>query len=210
MGEYVIGKIAAQVRLMQVLRHERIFSQGDACGGFYVVSYGHVRLSLFSKKKVERPIHLVEPGQSFGEAAVFQDQCHYMTAIATQDSGLLFVPREMMEYLLQADWRLGERMLASMAQSMRRMVNDIDDFLLQPPGKRLASYLIRIAQPKASANSSVTFALKKTLVAAQLNFTPETLSRQLRAFSRSDLISVDGGKITILDIDRLREYVRQE
>ncbi|MEF7614591.1 Crp/Fnr family transcriptional regulator [Aquincola sp. MAHUQ-54] len=206
----VVATIASQADVVRVLKRDVIYRKGDACVGFYVVSYGRVRLSLFSSKGLEKPIQIAGRGNSFGEATMFQELPHYTTAIAAEDSGLVFVPQAVVVTLLQADWRLGMRMLANLSYRLHLMVDDIDDFLLQPPGARLASYLLRLSPADGGGPSSIRLELQKRLVAAQLNLTPETLSRYFREFSDAGLITLEGSHVTIHSIDGLRCYVAAE
>ena len=111
---------------------------------------------------------------------------------------------------LQADWRLGMRMLANLSCRMHSMVDDIDDFLLQPPAGRVASYLLRLIPPQSIDAGNIRLALHKHLVAAQLNLQPETLSRYFRDFCNRGLIKLERNCITIFNVDRLSQFVADE
>ncbi|HSV58895.1 MAG TPA: Crp/Fnr family transcriptional regulator [Variovorax sp.] len=210
MDEALLSRIAAQARVVRVSRRKVVYRKGDACEGFYIVAYGRVRLSLFSSKGMEKPIQIANPGGSIGEAAMFREIPHHSTAIAVEDCALVFVPKACVVDFLQADWRLGMRMLANLSCRMHSMGVDIDDFLSQPPAGRVASYLLRLIPAHSMDAGDIRLALHKHLVAAQLNLQPETLSRYFRDFCNRGLIKLERNCVTIFNVDRLAQFVADE
>jgi CRP-like cAMP-binding protein len=206
----LLARVAAQARVVRVARRGVVYRKGDACEGFYIVAYGRIRLSLYSSRGTERPIQIANPGTSIGEAAMFREIAHHSTAIAVDDSALVFVPKACVIEFLQADWRLGMRMLANLSTRMHSMIDDIDDFLLQPPAGRVASYLLRLIPQQGSEAGNIRLALHKHLVAAQLNLQPETLSRYFRDFCNRGLIKLERNCITVFSTDRLSQFVAEE
>lgn len=206
----LLEKVASEVSVIRVLRREVVYRKGDVCDGFYIVSYGRIRLSLFSSKGIERPIQIASTGNSFGDATMLQETAHYITSIAVEDSGLVFIPKGVIVELLQSDWRLAMRMLANLACRLHLLVDDIDEFLMQPPAARLASYLLRLIPPRSLEAKNVELVMHKHLMAAQLNLKPETLSRYFREFCSQGLIGVEGNSITIFNVDQLCQYVSIE
>ena len=195
----------AQVR--RVRRNEVIYRKGDACDGFFVVVFGTIRSSLFSSDGAEKPIQIAGSSNTFGEATMFQELDHYTTAIAAEDSALLFIPKVSITEQLLSNPRLAMRMLANLSYRLHMMVDDIDDFLLQPPPARVASYLLRLIPHDSPAARNVHLVLKKRLMAAQLNLQPETLSRHFRRMNDLGLVSIKGHTVTIHRVESLRQFV---
>jgi len=52
----------------------------------------------------------------------------------------------------------------------------------------------------------MTLPAPKQVIASRLNLTPETLSRIFHELSMANLIAVKGKKITVNDIQRLRDF----
>jgi len=206
LDDELIAKVASEARMVRVLRRDVVYRKGELCNGFHVVSYGCIRLSLFSRKGIEKPIQVAAAGSSFGEPAMLRGVPHDTTSIAVDDSGLIFIPKEPVFELLQSNGRLGMRMLANLSHQVHQLIDDIDDFLLQPPAARLASYLLRLVPPNSLDAKNIQLTLHKHLVAAQLNLKPETLSRYFRQFCVDGLIELRGNCVTIFNVARLQEY----
>ncbi|MEJ8855687.1 Crp/Fnr family transcriptional regulator [Variovorax robiniae] len=206
LDEDLLTRLAHEARVIRVQKREVIFRKGEPSSGSYVIAYGRVRQSLFSSQGIEKPLRVIEAGGGFGDATLLKDLAHNTTAIALEDTALVFVPKATVLALLQADPQLTLRLLCSLAGRLHQAAVDIEEFFMHPPGARLASYLLRLVPPNASEVSRVQLSLHKHLMAAQLNLTPETLSRYFREFCKLGLIELDGNSVTILDVRRLSQH----
>ena len=54
-----------------VPKGQLLFSDGEACAGLFLVTQGRVKLFKLSPDGREKVIHLVSPGETFAEAALF-------------------------------------------------------------------------------------------------------------------------------------------
>src|SRR3990167_328884 len=75
-----IDGIAEQTKSLHVDRGTVLFQRGQPSEGFYVVIFGQVKLSFISKAGDEKVVDLLGPGQSFGEAVMFAEKPHVVTA----------------------------------------------------------------------------------------------------------------------------------
>ncbi len=170
---------------------------------------GKVKLSLMSAQGIDKPLDIVAPGGSFGDITMLLERPYYLTAQALEDSLLLYLPRNAIVQLIERDSRFAMRMLASLSMRMRNVVDDIESFSLQPPAARLVTYLLRLLPPGSMTPAKIELSIHKNVVAAQLNLTPETLSRYFRELTDRGLVSLEGRSIMVHDIDRLGDYVTE-
>lgn len=201
-----IEALARSARLVRAARKEVIFKRGDPCEGFYVLAYGRVMLSL-PAASVDKPLQMVDPGGSFGDITMFLERPFYLTAQALDDCLMVYVSRQSILDLIAHDGRFAMRMLASLSMRMRGVVDDIESFSLQPPAARLVTYLMRLLPSDGGAPAKIELTINKNMVAAQLNLTPETLSRYLRHLTDRGLITLKGRTVLVHDIDKLGAYM---
>lgn len=199
--------LAPSVRTVHAERRKVLFKRGDPCEGFHMLVSGKVKLSLVSSQGVDKPLDIVTAGGSFGDITMLLERPYYLTAQALEDSLLLYLPRNAIVRLIESDSRFAMRMLASLSMRMRNVVDDIECFSLQPPAARLVTYLLRLLPPGSMTPAKIELSMHKNVVAAQLNLTPETLSRHFRELADRGLLSLEGRTIVVNDIDRLGEYV---
>lgn len=203
-----LDALARLSRLHTLERRGILFKRGDPCDGFHVLAYGRIKLSLVSAQGVEKPLQVVEPGDSLGDITMFLERPYYLTAEALEDCLLVYVSRLAILELIARDSRFALRMLASLSLRMHMVVDDMESFLLQPPAARLAIYLLRLTPPGGGTGPArIELTIKKSVVAAQLNLKPETLSRRFKELSDGGLVTLEGRSVLIHDVERLAEYV---
>jgi CRP/FNR family transcriptional regulator, dissimilatory nitrate respiration regulator len=184
-----------------------IFSEGRDAQGFYILTGGLVKLVKSSPEGKEYIIRLVNPGETFAEAAVFADISYPASGIALEDSQTLFFPKRPFLLHLAASPTLARNMLATLSRLMLHLTKQLEDLSLKEVSARLARYLLERCQDadgKIATGATCELSTTKTQLAAYLGTISETLSRTLARFKTLGLIEVDKGKITIIAPDALR------
>ena len=69
-----------------------IFSEGDDGKGFFLVAAGRVKVFKSSPNGKEQILHIIGPGEPFGEVPVFSGQQFPANAEAIAESRLIFFP----------------------------------------------------------------------------------------------------------------------
>lgn len=203
-----LDRIAADSAIMHVEKGRIIVRRGDPCLGFHVVIYGQVKLGFTSAQGSEKVVDIIGPKQSFGEALMFLERPYIVAAQALADSLLLHVTKTAVFSEIDADPAFARRMLAGLSRRLHGLVSDVEAYSLRSGSQRVIGYLLRVeSDAQASANTTtLTLPISKNIIASRLNLTPEHFSRVLRELSSASLIEVDGRNVTILDVERLRNY----
>ena len=201
--------VAAGTRERKLDKAECLFRKGEMPAGFYVVVYGQVKLTVTSPGGVEKVVDILGPRQSFGEAVMFMDFPYPVSAEALADTLLLHISRDVIFDLLARDPQLARQMLAGLSARLHRLVQDVESYSLRSAIERLIGFLLHSTEVQEDRDDGVAEILLQTskqVIASRLNLTPETLSRVQHELIEAGLISVDGRRIVIHDLRRLREY----
>ena len=193
-------------RVRESSRGELLFSDGEKAVGFFVVLDGKVKVYKLSPEGKERILHIIHPGGTFAEAAIFADGLYPAYAEPLQSSKLLFLPKEGFLNLLMDNGRISINMIAGLSKFLRQFANQIEDLTFKDVPSRLARYLMALSD---GVKVSVELPISKSQLASNLGTVSETLSRTLRKLSEDDLISVSGKKVEILDFERLEELAEK-
>ena len=185
-------------------KNQIIFSEGDEGVGFYVIISGRVKIFKLSPEGKEQILHMMGPGEIFGEVPVFTGQGYPAYAEANAQCSLLFFPRNAFIELIKKDPSLSLNMLAVLSWRLRKFAALVEDLSLKEVPGRLAAYLLYLCR-KASGEAEIDLDISKGQLASILGTIPETLSRILGKMGRQGLISSEGSRIRILDRATLEE-----
>ena len=203
-----LERIAASTQELRPGRSEVLFRRGDPALGFHIVVFGQVKLAFFSPRGDEKVVDLIGPGQSFGEAVMFMERPHVVTAQTLSDSLLLYVPREIVFQELERDPRFVRRIIAGLSSRLHRLMSDLEGDSLYSGTQRVIGYLLRDIEESRDPGRmvEVTLPATKGVIASRLSVTQEHFSRILHDLAARGLIEVHGRAIRILDVDRLRSW----
>jgi CRP/FNR family transcriptional regulator, dissimilatory nitrate respiration regulator len=203
-----LRRLAAGTARRSLERGETLFRRGDPATGMYVVVFGEIRLVSNTRVRGERLTGIVGPGQSFGEPVMFLERPVLVDARAAADSLLLHLPKETVFAEIERSPRFARRMIAALSKRIETLVGELDRQAIRGGTERFADYLLHRARG-GPAPAVVTLASTKAAVATQLNLSPEHFSRILHELAESGLLSVDGRRITIPDLNRLEAAARR-
>ncbi len=209
LGTEELERLAAGTTELRVQKGRVLFRRGEPCVGFHVIVYGQVKLGFVSPQGTEKVIEILGPGQSFGEAVMFLDRPYPVNAECLADSLLLHISKAVIDAELARDMRLARRMLAGLSRRLVSLVHDVEAYSLRSGMQRVIGYLLRDIDQHEDLTPPIRIVLdtSKGVIASRLNLTPEHFSRILGELSSEKLITVKGAEITILDPDRLREFL---
>ncbi len=177
-----------------------IFAEGDPGEGFHLVRSGRVKVFKLSQEGKEQILHVLWPGEPFGEVAVFAGMNYPAYAEALEKSETLFFRRGDFLNLLSSDPSLAMNMLAVLSLRLRQFAKMIEDLSLKEVPGRLAAYLLSV---KPSDSNRVRLHISKSQLANLLGTVPETLSRVLSRLQAEGVLRVEGREIEILDQEAL-------
>lgn len=203
-----LDRVAAATRPVRAERGTILFHRGDAATGFYVIVYGQIKLAFVAASGSEKVVDILAPGQSFGEAVMFMEQPHVVTAQALADSLLLHVAKDAVFEKIERDPRFARHMIGGLSRRMRQLVADVENYSMRSGSERLIGFLLSCCSASGSGGRDVrvTLPTSKGVVASRLNLTQEHFSRILHDLSTAGLIEVRGREIRIPDCNRLRAF----
>lgn len=181
-----------------------LFIQGEPVERFYVIFDGWVKLFRETISGDESVIAVFAAGESFAEAAMFDNALYPVSAMTVEDSRLLVVPADTFMHKLRESNDYAMNMMAAMSRHLRTLVRQIEQLAAKSSTQRVAGFLLRLCPPD-SEQAMVSLPLEKALIAGRLGMQPETFSRSLKKLqslgvrnSRSD--------VQIEDVAALRDY----
>ncbi len=201
-----IARLARGSREITATRGDILFHKGDTPTGFYLIVYGQVKLAFTSPQGGEKVVDIVGQGQTFGEAVMFMDKPFMVYAQALADSLLLHISKTAILDELDKDPKLGRKMIAGLSMRLHHLINDVESYSLHSGRQRIIGYLLREYPNGSERAVTVTLPTNKGVIASRLNLTQEHFSRILHELSEKGLIVVEGRKIHIPEVEKLRRH----
>lgn len=195
----------------QFVRDTAIFWEGREAQGFFILLTGQVKLTKTSPDGKEYILRIVNPGETFGEAAVLAEAGYPATAVALEDCQTLYFPKADFLALLTSSPTLARNMLATMSRLLFHLTKQLEDLSLKEVLSRLARYLLDQCQEthgRIADNLSFDLPISKTHLAAYLGTISETLSRTLGRLKSMGAIVEEKGHITIKDSALLQSIAK--
>lgn len=207
--EDTLREWSCHVRERRMLRGEVLFHRGASAGdAFWLIAVGQVKLSFPSSNGNERVLATLHEKQCFGDAQALLGEPYPYTAEALTDCLLLRVDRAIYTRLQDHTHPLVCGLMTGLAARVHDLLHEIEQISVYSGLERVARYLLKHCPIEASADGggsyTVQLPMAKQLLASRLNLKPETLSRIFHDLVRDGLILVDGKRIVIHDVRRLR------
>jgi len=149
---------------------------------------------------------LVGPEGIFGEIAVLNGR-HLLTAETLADTQLVRFAKAVVLAELERTPEFTRGIVGILSRRFQHVLGALEDCTLRSGTERVIGYLLNRLPPEAvNSHATLTLPAKKGVIASQLNLTHEHFSRLLRELATEALIEVEGRRVRIVDVDRLRAY----
>lgn len=188
-------------------KEQTIFEDGEPANGFYVVLSGKIKVYKASMDGKEHILHILGPGEPFGEVPVFIGANFPATAVALSPSKLLFFPKKRFIDLISTHPSIALGMIGLLCLRLKEFTHQIENLALKDVAARLSSYLLTLLRDQRPSTGSIRLTISKSQLAGILGTVPETLSRVFSRLSAAGYIRVQGPEITVLNPEGLEEVV---
>ena len=199
-------ELMASCSLKHVKKGTVLFAEGAPYRGMYVVIEGTVKVSRISADGKETVLHLLFPSQTLAEIPMFAGSDYPAHAETLEDTKLCFVERDGFLALIRRDTDLALKLLAGLSKRLRALASQLEELTAHDVRTRLLHFLLDeyYKTTHLHAAPQVRLPVTKSVLAASLGMSLETLSRTFRKLEDDGLLVIKGKVILIQDVERLR------
>lgn len=191
--------VASLLKVESYERGELIVRQGEPCKALYCLVSGRMKRFKISPDGKEQILKILLPGDSFNEVPILDGGPNPASTEALEDSVVYALERvEFMRALEQAP-ALALGVIQTLSSRLRHLVGLVEDLSLRTTIGRVARLLLEQAE--------MTGRLTQQEMASMVGTVREVVGRALHELEQMGAISLDRGKITIVDavlLQRLR------
>lgn len=206
-----LRSITSISKLEQFRKNEVLFREGEFYRGFYVLLKGIIKVYKISYSGKESVVHIVRPLNAFADIPLFEGGNYPVNAEALEDSLALLIPKDKFLDIIRNEPEISLKMLAGFAKRLKSLINQLDDLSSKEVPNRLAKYILKEIQSAGTdklAEPFVKLSIPKSVIAGYLGTITETLSRTFKKLQDEKIIRVNGKKIFVSDIKRLKDLAK--
>lgn len=196
-------------RIIPFTRGKELLAQGEPGDSLIILTEGSARVSMLSPGGREIVLAYAEAGAVLGEIALLDGGDRTASVIATSKGQALKLTRAGMREFSAAHPEFTWSLMQQLAGRLRTANETIESDRAYASGPRLARYLLRLIR-KDSPEVSLKVELSQTELGNFAGMSREHINRQLRSWEESQVITLEHGKVHVLDAGLLVDIADAE
>ncbi len=190
----------------QFKRNEVVVQKGQPSSELFFLLSGRLKVVDYSPSGREVGFFFIEAGSHFGELALIDGKPRSASILATEKASIAILPKQHARTLMYTEPSVSEKLLKQLANIIRQ--NNEHMVML---GNTSAPNRVNILLMKYASEVNGQLVIEKpptqSEIAMMTNTTRETVSRTLSQLIEQGLISKDGKRITIHNMEALEGLV---
>ncbi len=203
-GAAELQDLLERAALCPMKRGDVLLHQGDPGDYLIILMDGTIRVSMVASNGREIILDYLEPGAVIGEIALLDGGERTASVVALGEGRYLKIGAKAFREVLERHPSVAWRLLQEMARRLRNANNTIESDRAFASGPRLARTLQRLMQMGA-AGAALRLDLSQSELGAFAGISRENINRQLGAWSEAGIVSLDQGRVRVLDRGVLEE-----
>ena len=188
-----------------------IFHEGDIGDSLYIIKAGRIKIAKVTLDGREKTLTIMQPGDFFGEMALFDNMPRSATAEVIEGSAQLYsISKTDFERLIHENPSIALKIMRDLTQRIRQVNQQVEDLAFKDVHGRVATTLCQLAEKEGRpmGGRKVRIELKMTHqdIASMVGSSRETVTRALNRFQERGIISIEHQHVTILKPRELEEW----
>lgn len=200
--------IAGRAVQVNFAKGKEILSQGDTGDSLLILTEGSARISMLTANGREIVLAYAEPGAVLGEIALLDGGERTASVTATSAGTALQLGRNALRDFAASHPDFAWSLMQQLARRLRMADQTIESDRAYASGPRLARYLKRLIRKDAEASQRLE--LSQTELGNFAGMSREHINRQLKSWEESGVISLEQGRVRVLDADMLEDISESE
>jgi CRP-like cAMP-binding protein len=174
----------------------------------FIVAEGLVKLVSFSGAGAETILHILKPGEIFGEL-IFAEERRAFDAVARTDVVVTVMPRTSFEEILSSVPAVAANFIRLLSRRLVRVEQELADFGHTWSYQRLAKMLLHLGTEHGvptAGGTLIQLRLTHEDLAKLIGTTRETVTTQVKRLRKMGLLK-RAGRHFVLDMERIAKFV---
>lgn len=203
-----LARLCEGARTQRAEPGDVIVERGGPAEALYAVATGKLKVvAPRGGAGRDATLHILGPGDVFGEAAFFHPEGRTARITALEESVLVVLDRRVFLDLIGRSAVFSQRLLALMAKRLHDTIAHFDATTSLDVPQRLARKLLLLLEAFGTPTADgigLALKLSQSDLGELIDSSRQTVNRQLKAFADAGILRSDSGQLVILDIEALR------
>jgi CRP/FNR family transcriptional regulator len=202
LGSEALGRISAATGEKVYSKRSIIFHEGDPGDTLYILKSGRVKISKITEDGREKTLTIMQPGDFFGEMAIFDSLPRSATAEVIDDQAVTFtLNKRDFERIILDNPVIALKIMRDLTRRIRQVNQQVEDLAFKDVHERVASTLCNLSkvEGRSLGGNRILITLKMTHqdLANMVGSSRETVTRALNRLQDQEIISIAHQQITI-------------
>lgn len=181
-----------------------IFFEGNYPSGLFCIKDGKAKVFKIGSSGKEQIIRFAKTGDALGYRALLIGENYNASASALEDSHICFIRKDVIFELFKSNHKFSLNLLKLISHDLEDVENKMVKLAQKPVRERLAEALLILKETYGEdKQGNINISLSREDFASIVGTATETVIRLLTEFKKINLISSNGKKIKIIDLDKL-------
>ncbi|MBL9071144.1 MAG: Crp/Fnr family transcriptional regulator [Sphingopyxis sp.] len=203
------AEIASRAVQISFAKGKELLIQGDPGDMMLILTEGTARVSMLTAGGREIVLAYAEPGAVLGEIALLDGGERTASVTATSAGAALQLGRNALKDFAASHPEFTWSLMQQLARRLRTADQTIESDRAYASGPRLARYLKRLIR-KDSVEETHRVELSQTELGNFAGMSREHINRQLKSWEESGVISLEQGRVRVLDTAMLEDISESE
>lgn len=198
-------KIANCKTSYTIKKGQPIFEEGDVLKGVYCVKDGVGKLSKLSPNGKDQIVKLVKAGELLGQRSLISEEVTNLSAVALENMEVCFIPKAEILGFFDHNNQFSMNVMRTICGDLRAADDQVVSMGQKTVKERLAATLLYLHETFGTKeDGALHVQLSREELAGMVGTATESCIRILSEFNKSDIITLEGKKIKIKDVPKLR------
>ena len=189
-----------------VKKGDVIFEEGENVNGIYCIKDGICKLTKLSANGKDHIVKLVSKGELLGHRSMISDEPVNLSAVALEDMEVCFIPKTEVMGFFDKNNQFSMNVMRSICGDLKEADDHMVNLAQKTVKERLAETLLYLSDTFGkNEDNSLKVQLSRDELASMIGTATESCIRLLSDFKKLDLIELNGKKIILKDINKLKK-----
>ncbi|MBF0487100.1 MAG: Crp/Fnr family transcriptional regulator [Nitrospirae bacterium] len=189
LGADEFKSIESKAFIRKIAKDDMLFSSSDELKYIFIVVSGSIKLFKASEEGREIVIKTMSTGEHFCCAPLLTDRKQMVSAIALEDSSIIYIPAEMfLELMCDGLSGQGIKMLQTLCGKVQHLSKMVETMTFKDVEQRVLSCILGLAAGKSPSDNIVLVDITHQELASMTGSVREVVSRAMSKLKKSGII----------------------